>query len=135
MTTKSFSGNSVANDNDAIAQLGRAAHSIFAATAAATLTAAELMDGLVTVAGTPGSFTLTTPTAAQLAAAWPEAVVGSSFEFCIDNAGDGTVTLAAGTGVTLTQTATVATTKSRRWKGYFTAVDTPAVRMVGGAST
>src|SRR5690606_28432207 len=70
-----------------------------------------------------------TPTAAQIVAAIPDVAVGSSFEFLIVNTADAaeTITVTAGTGVTLVGTMTIAQNASRRFTAIVTAVDTPAV--------
>lgn len=70
-------------------------------TGAATVTAAELISGLLTYTG--AGHTLTLPTAALLDAAVPNAGVGSYFEFGV-NATTGTATLAGGTGITTNAT-------------------------------
>lgn len=98
-----------------------------------TLSVAEFVNGLYIQTGTPGTSTKTTPTAALIAAAFPEAVIGSSFEFILDNGGDGVLTLAAGDSVTLSGTATCAAAKNKRFVGVFTAVTVPAIRVICGA--
>lgn len=98
---------------------------------AVTLTAAQFVNAIVMQSGTPGAFNMTTPTAAQVVAAIPNCQVGSAFEFIINNAGDNTITVVAGTGVTLVGTTTVATSKARVYRGVVTAVDTPAVSLLG----
>lgn len=60
---------------------------------------------------TPG--TQTTRTAVQMYADDPTAFVGQRYTLRICNSGAGTLTLAGGTGVTVTGTATVATTTFR----------------------
>lgn len=63
---------------------------------------------------------LTTRTATQMFADVPHAQIGQSFVLRIFSGGDNTVTLTAGTGVTITGTATVATTKWRDFLATFT---------------
>jgi len=79
-----------------------------ALTAAATVTAAQLSNGLFTFNGTAGNLTL--PTVADLEAGIPNAVkVNASFDFYVINIDAGTddVTVAVGTGWTIVGTAAV----------------------------
>lgn len=87
----------------------------------ATLKGWQMVDGIVRVSG-GSTFTLTTPTAAQLKAYYPNAAVGSTFHFGVRNDNSGTLTLAAGSGVTNSGTTTAATTVYRLWTGSFTNV-------------
>jgi hypothetical protein len=76
-----------------------------ALTAAATVTAAQLSNGLFTFDGTAGNMTL--PTVALLEAGIPNAVkVNAAFDFFVVNIDGGSddVTVAAGTGWTLVGT-------------------------------
>jgi hypothetical protein len=98
---------------------------------AVTLTAAQLINGVVNQSGTPGAFNMTTPTAAAIVAAIKNCQVGSAFEFILVNGGDGTVTIVAGDGVTLAGTTAVPTVKSQIYRGIVTAVATPAVTLLG----
>jgi hypothetical protein len=127
--------NGSGSQTEAIMTLAKRVHNVKSTSEdAVTLTVAEFINGLYIQGGTPGTSTKTTPTAALIVAAIPEAAVGTMFEFTIDNGGDGTLTLEGGDGVTLSGTATVATTKNRTFRAYITAVDTPAVRVVCGAA-
>ena len=79
-----------------------------ALTAAATVTAAQLSNGLFTFNGTAGNLTL--PTVADLEAGIPNAVkVNASFDFYVINIDAGTddVAVAAGTGWTIVGNASV----------------------------
>ena len=88
---------------------------------ARTLTAAEVLGGLLLV-NCDDAQTATLPTAALLLAALPGAAVGQSFEFDVINSGDTTLTIAIGTGGTLTtgsnSTATVATIVAKASKRF-----------------
>lgn len=75
-----------------------------------TITGGEYVTCITTNA-TPG--TQTTRTAALMFADDPYAYIGGSYTLRIANSGAGTLTLAGGTGVTVTGTATVATTTWR----------------------
>lgn len=78
--------------------------------ATATLTAADLVSGLISSTGVTGPTILTTPTGTLLTAAAPHVPIGGSFEFVVINTGTGAstdVTLAAGTDVTLSGNPTV----------------------------
>lgn len=106
----------------------------------ATLTEEQIFGGLLT--GTPtAAANYTTPTAALLVAAllsFGQPVLGQSFEFSIKNtsAGANTITVVAGTGVTVTGTATIAQNAIKRFKLVVTNVDAPAVTIYSlGAST
>lgn len=77
------------------------------ADAAATLTAAQIVNsGIFTITPTLGR-TLTTDTATAIVAALPQYQVGTPFEFTIVNLAAQIVTLAGGTGVTLAGVATI----------------------------
>ena len=80
-----------------------------AATATATLTAAQVIAGVLVANPSTTAATYTLPTAAQIDAAIPNAVPGSSIDLTIVNIGTstGTVTLAMGTGITNGGNATV----------------------------
>lgn len=93
---------------------------------ARTLTAAECLGGLV-VFNVDDAQSINLPTATLLQAAMPGAAVGQSFIFYIKNTGDATGTVVAGTGGTLSGTATIATVTTRAWLVRLTAVrpDTP----------
>lgn len=92
----------------------------------ATYTAAQLLGGLITRNTSGAGRTDTTPTAALLVAAVPAAAVGTSFEFVIINTAGAaeTLTVAGGTGVTISGTATIAQNNQKRWRAVFTNVGT-----------
>ncbi len=89
---------------------------------AVTYSAAELVGGLILrdPAGTARSDV--TPTAAQIVGAVAAAIATSSFEFIIRNTADGdeTITLTAGSGVTLSGTMTIAQNNSKRFLAVIT---------------
>lgn len=96
----------------------------------ATLTAAQLLGGLIT--GTPtaaANYTLPTP-ALLIAAlqAFSEVFLGQSFYFTVKNtsAGANTITAVAPTGVTIVGTATVVQNNGKRFRVVLTGIDTPA---------
>ena len=82
--------------------------------AAATLTPAELTNGIIQYTGASASLTL--PTVTDLEALVSSAKNNSSFEVNFINTGAGTLTIAAGTGWTLVGTATSATLTSAAWR-------------------
>ena len=82
--------------------------------AAATLTAAELTNGIIIYTGATASLTL--PTVADTEALVSSAKTNSSFEVNFINTGAGTLTVAAGTGWTLVGTVTSATLTSAAWR-------------------
>lgn len=72
-----------------------------------TLTAAELLSGLLTV-DCQDAQTMTTPTAALIVAAINGCQVGTAFDVAVINYGDTTLTIGLGTGVTKATIASVA---------------------------
>ena len=91
---------------------------------ALTLTTAQILGGLILRDPAGAGRTDTTPTAAQLAAAIPGVMVGTSFEFHIRNNAGGafTITVGAGAGVTISGTATIAQSNSKTFRAVFTNV-------------
>ena len=82
--------------------------------AAATLTPAELTNGLIQYTGASASLTL--PTVADLELLVSSAKNNSSFDVNFINTGAGTLTIAIGTGWTLVGTITSATLTSAAWR-------------------
>ena len=82
--------------------------------AAGTLTAAQLLTGLIVASGTPGTQTL--PTVALLEAALPNVKVDSGFNLNLINTAASTATVAVGTGWTIVGTATAATVTSAAFR-------------------
>jgi len=97
--------------------------------AAVTYTAAELVGGLILRDPNGNDRSDVTPTATQIVGAISGCVVGSSFRFIIRNTADEneTITLTAGTGVTLSGTMTIAQNYSREFLAVVTNVSSPAV--------
>jgi hypothetical protein len=86
-----------------------------AKTAAATLTAAELTNGIITYTGAAVAITL--PTVADTEALVSSAKTNSSFDFSIINTGaTNAATLTAGTGWTLVGVAAVSAVTSSTWR-------------------
>jgi len=89
-----------------------------ALTAGATVTAAQLANGLFTFDGTAGNLTL--PTVALLEAEISSATkVNAAFDFYVvnvDSAGSDAITVAVGTGWTLVGTAAVSAGTSAHWR-------------------
>lgn len=102
------------------------------ATAPGTLGVAAFINGLYSQTGTPGAVNLTTPTAAAIVAAIKNCQVGDAFDFQILNNGDATITVVAGSGVTLVGTTAVPTVKGQIYKGIVTVatVGSEAVTLV-----
>jgi hypothetical protein len=122
--------------NDAVNLLGQNIYNVKStAEVSVTLTTTEFIDAVYIQTGTPGAANKTTPTAAAIVAAIRGAAVGSVFDFWLDNGGDNTITIVAGAGVTLSGTATCATTKNKRFTGVVTNIGaaTEAVRVICGA--
>jgi len=89
---------------------------------AVTYTAAQFIGGLILRDPNGSARSDVTPTAALLIAAMPGAAIGQSFQFDLVNTADAseTITLTAGTGVTVAGTATVAQNNGKRWIVYIT---------------
>ena len=86
----------------------------YASVAAFNITAASILGGNIQTSGTAsGAATMTTPTAAIICAAIAGCVNGMTRVLRIGNTSGQTITLTAGTNVTVTGTATIATAKSR----------------------
>jgi hypothetical protein len=91
---------------------------------AKTYTAAELVGGLILRDPAGAGRSDVTPTAAAIVAEIAGAIVGSCFEFTIRNTADAaeTITLTAGSGVTLSGTMTIAQNNSKRFMAVCTNV-------------
>lgn len=89
-----------------------------------TYTAAQLIGGLILRDTNGADRSDVSPTAAQIVAALPGATNGQSFQFDLVNTADAneSITLTAGTGVTVAGTATVAQNDGKRWIVYVTDV-------------
>jgi hypothetical protein len=86
-----------------------------AKTAAATLTPAELANGIITYTG--AAVALTVPLGVDIDAAFPSMKVNSSFDFYIINIGaTNAATVTANTGCTLVGTAAVSAATSCNWR-------------------
>lgn len=81
--------------------------------AGVTLTAAQFLASVLLRTGPAGVFSDTTPTAAAIVAAIPKAEIGSNRLILISNGGGGTMTLLAGSGVTLQGNTTIAAGSGR----------------------
>jgi hypothetical protein len=103
-----------------------------AATVQAQATLAAAGNVIYTMTPTAGR-TLTTPTGAELGAAFADEAVGTSFKFSVVNLAAAThaITLTAGaSGVTLSGLAAVAANTSGSFVGVFTATDTVTIYRV-----
>lgn len=86
-----------------------------AKTAAATLTPAELANGIITYTGAAAN--LTVPLGVDIDAAFPSMKVNSSFDFYIINiGGTNAATVTANTGCTLVGVAAVSANSSCNWR-------------------
>lgn len=88
------------------------------ATSTATLTAAQLTGGILVANPSTSAATYTLPTVAVFETTYPNFKVDSGFILCIVNLGtaSGALTIAAGTGWTITGSATVAVTSSAQYQ-------------------
>lgn len=104
--------------------------------ASTTFTAGQLTGAYFTVytntASTPG--TLTTRTASQMFGDFAGAQIGMTYNLRIANTGSGTLTLAAGSGVTLNGTTTVAGDKFRDYVVTFNSATALTIQGVGTAT-
>jgi hypothetical protein len=82
--------------------------------ATATLTAAELANGIIVYTGSTAA--LTVPLGVDIDAAFPSMKVNSCFDFYIINTSGSTATLTANTGCTLVGVAAVVTVTSCNWR-------------------
>lgn len=105
-------------------------NSAVTATAGTTLTAAQLTGGLITRTGPTANYTDTTDTAVNIIAAIPNALTGTCFELIIINTVAFVGTIAAGAGVTLAGTTTLAASSTRRYLGTVTSATTVELRGV-----
>lgn len=119
------------------------AWSTFAVVGNFVLTPLQMLNGsttYLTLTGAAGAANATTPSALALfnqflAAYGVPPAVGESWTFEVNNTTNGTVTMVAGTGVTINGTATIATTVNRTYFCTFTATGpTPTVTMQNVAS-
>ena len=102
-----------------------------AKTAAATLTAAELANGIITYTG--AAVALTLPLGTDLDAAFPSMKVNSCFDFYIINTGaTNAATVTANTGVTLVGVAAVSAATSCNWRVRKTADATYVAYRIAG---
>ncbi len=94
--------------------LDTATVSVATVSGAATLTAAQVLSGIVFHASGAGA-ALNTPSAADIVAALGGAMSGTGVRVHIRNTGAGSSTLTAGAGVTLSGTAATATLNAKTW--------------------
>ena len=99
--------------------------------AAATLTAAELANGIINYSGTASN--LTVPLGTDLDTAFPSMKVNSSFDFYIINTGGtNAATVTANTGCTLVGVAAVSANSACNWRVRKTADATYVFYRVAG---
>ena len=98
---------------------------------ASTLTAGQMLTGNIIRTGSTAAYTDTTDTAANIIASIPNPIFGVGYELTIVNTVAYTETIAAGTGVTLRGTTTIAASSSRKFVVIITNITTPAVDLVG----
>jgi hypothetical protein len=88
------------------------------ATTPVTLTAAQFVNGVIDVTVANSTTALTSPTAAAIVAAIPNAQVGDRFGVSLMNIGSGTLTWTLGTGVTGKTTNDVTTVATNKGMSY-----------------
>jgi hypothetical protein len=98
---------------------------------AATLSAANLVGGVIMRSGSTAAYTDTTDTATNIVAAIPNAQINTSFRLRIVNSVAYVDTIAAGSGVTLSGTTAISASTFRDFVGVITSVSTPAVTLYG----
>ena len=98
-----------------------------------TLTAAQLLGGLILRDPAGAGRADVTPTAALIIAALAQGGTGNAFEFTIRNTADDaeTITLTAGEGVTISGTATIAQNNSKRFLVVVTSGTTVTIYSLG----
>lgn len=94
-----------------------------------TLTAPQLLAGLLLRTGPVGAFSDTTPAASAIVAAIMRADIGSNRRIIIRNGGGGLMTMLAGASVTLAGTTTIASGNAREYLVTVTA-KTPGAEAV-----
>jgi hypothetical protein len=96
-----------------------------------TLTAAQMVNGIVNLSGQDAAQDVTTATAAALIALIPDCQVGHTFDFVIqnENTDSGAATLVGGDGVTVSVVGTAAQPidTTRTYRARVTNVGTPAI--------
>ncbi len=85
-----------------------------------TMTAGQMVGGIIRRFSPGAAFTDCTDTATNIVNAIPGAVVNQSFPLIIANLGSGIETVGAGTGVTISGTATIASAATRLFLGTVT---------------
>lgn len=100
---------------------------------AVTYTAAEFLGGLILRDPNGAGRSDVTPTAALLIAAMPGVAVGNSFRFVIRNTADAaeTITLTAGSNVTLSGTMTIAQNNSKEFLAVVTSTSAVTIYSLG----
>lgn len=116
-TTLSASGDAALNGNVIVKAPAPASYG-----AATTLTAADLLGGIVQYTGAAAA--LTFPLATAIDTALPALAAGQGFDFSFVNTGTGAATVTANTGVTLVGAAAVTNGTSARWRLRKTATAT-----------
>lgn len=99
---------------------------------AGTITGAGIAGGVTLRSGTSAAVTDTTDTAANIIAARANVAIGDSWEYTYTNTAPFNITLAGGTGVTITGVAAVAANANARFLVTYTAAAT--ITMVGISS-
>lgn len=129
-TTQASQSGAVDFVQDEITLLNQATITSTTATSG-TLTAAQMVNGLLVQTAAASAVGLTTATAALLVAAMYNVQIGSIFIFRVINQGANAITFTGGTNVTISGpgTNTVGATAARQYIGYVTAVTTPAVTL------
>jgi hypothetical protein len=104
------------------------------ATGATTITAAQLLGGLIVYSGN-GAATFTFPTGTQITTALPGSVAGNCFDCTFKNTGNNTLTVAAGaSGMTMFagDTLTQVTVTVRTWRFVCTSANNWTVYSING---
>lgn len=99
-----------------------------------TLSASSMVGGVIMRSGPTVAYTDTTDSATAIVSAISNAKVGTSFTLRIVNTVAVTNTIAAGAGVTLSGTTSIAASTYRDFVGVITDVTTPAVTLTGTGS-
>lgn len=113
--------------------IGQTTVSTISTAGAATYTAAQLLGGLILRDCAGASRTDVSPTAAAIIAAMPQGGIGNSFEFTVRNTSDDaeTITLSGGADVTVSGTATIAQSNTKRFLAVMTGAATVTIYSLG----
>lgn len=131
-STQASEGKAIGVIADLANFLGQRTYTAITSGSSSTATAAAFVNGIYNFSG-GSTYTLTTPTAAQIVAQIPNCQVGSCASVHIINTNSGTTTVTAGSGVTGVGTLNVTTNKAQGYEIIVTnaTAGSEAVQLIG----